>query len=167
MTQTGDIPIMAAHNALIARVLKRNEIRQIDLANECGVSETLIHRIITGDRLVTPDIFSTLWRMTKDSELAAFVFGEPGYTVIEPVDASGYTEQQTLLLAVCSCSAVMQKADQRPKSKDEYIDRVSLIDDAIKRLLMLKSKFIDQVKPSNPYTHRSVVHQPTGLDVVA
>lgn len=151
---------MAAHNDLIARVMHRNNIAQVDLAYECQLSESTISRIIHSQRVVTPEVIRALYKLTEDPEMIAFIFGTPNFALIKHT-GSDLSKSQAECLAVIACSKVMSKTGTPSPSRDDRFNRIAMIDKAMTSLAALRSKIIPNTTTQST-TQRFVKHQAIG-----
>lgn len=152
-----DIPIMAAHNDLIARVMHRNNIAQVDLADKCQLSESTISRIISGDRVVSPEVIRALYELTSDPEMLCFLFGGETISLVRPTDEK-LTKSQAESRAVIACSSVLIDTGASVGTHDDGIKRMATIDKAINSLADLRRKMITNTYTRIEPTERRVVH---------
>ena len=154
----GDMPIMTAHNEMLARVLERNEISQLDLATEAQISEPTISRIINGKRILSPEVVRAAWRLTHDLDIIAMLTGMNSFTLLR-AGKSNLTKAQAECLMVRACSQVMSEYGTKPTTDDQRAERAQLIDEAINSLLIVREKLYANPQATNAaIAYRRVQH---------
>ncbi|PCI10404.1 hypothetical protein COB72_03375 [bacterium] len=148
---------MSAHNELIARVLARHNIEQVQLADECQLSESTISRIIHSQRVVTPEVLRALYKLTNDNELIAYLFDTKDFTLIKHIN-SDLPQQQIESLAVRACAAVLSDTGSKTGTPEDGIKRTSIIDEAITSLMTLRAKLAPANTGNTKPAFRRVAH---------
>jgi transcriptional regulator with XRE-family HTH domain len=146
-----DLPVLTAHNELIARVMQRHEIQSLDLAAESQLSESTICRILKGTRVVTPEVLRALYTLTQDNELINFLFGTKHYTLIKH-EGSTLPKAQLECLAVRALSLVMSQTGIGGQTTETNQRRAIGIDEAITSLMSLRSKLVNATAPTSSNT---------------
>lgn len=170
MTPTNEvIPVMTAHNDLIARVLDRHGIQQLTLADECQLSESVISRVISGQRVVSPEIFRALYKLTGDFELITFLVGTNEFAIIKHI----YTDlplEQVESMAVRGLAKILSSNGIKATNDQSRFERVTAIDQLVQTLMTLRAKFAapNTGKPKRT-AYRPVHRPPVGgqLDAIA
>lgn len=138
MTTDGDNRVMTSHNEMVARVLQRHGIAQVQLADEAGCSESTITRIIQCKRPLTPEVTAALWKLTFDSEIISVLTGDFDIKVIRKPSLVLNLEQAELE-AVHACGSVLAGSQLVADDENAIAVRTASIDRAIDSLLALRS----------------------------
>ena len=148
-----DLPVLTAHNELIARVMRRHNIQNLDLAAESQLSESTICRIVKGTRVVTPEVLRALYKLTNDNELITYLFDTKDFTLIKHAGSS-LPKAQLECLTVRALAMVMSQTGVHGQTPETNQRRASIIDEAITCLMSLRSKLVNATAQSQANTRR-------------
>lgn len=162
-------PVMALHNEMIARVMERHNISQKQLAYEAQISTSHISGIISGVRVLGPEVIRALWRMTEDREIIATLTGDNDLCILKPAPNTA-SDEQISALTVRGCSRVLQDYGTSPRDHDDAMNRVKEIDHAISALSDYRARLTHRAQTNTSRAvnaYRSAVHPARTLDSVA
>lgn len=165
----GDSPIMTQHNEMLSRVLDRHQLKQVELASQCQISEAQMTRVIQGSRPVTAEIIRGLWDLTQDPEIVALMIGTKEFSLIKHI-GKDLPKSQAEQFVVRACAAVMTDIGSDTSTEDSRLQRASIIEGAVECLLSLRAAVLGiNTSSSTPKFHRAVTHAPFSkrIDVMA
>lgn len=163
---------MTQHNEMLSRVLTRHNLKQVELADQCQISEAQLTRVIQGTRPVTAEIIRGLWALTQDNEIVSLLIGTNEFSLIKHI-GKDLPKSQAEQFVVRACAAVMTDLGTDTPTEDSRIRRASIIEGAVECLLSLRMAVLGINTPStnlaSPKSHRTVTHAPFSkrLDVMA
>ena len=162
-------PVMKFHTDMLNRVLDRHRVTQDQLALESQLSASHISRILSGERVVSPEVLRALWKLTRDPEVIASITGDALLVAITPAGPE-LSQPQADALAVRSCARVLHDHGTPPANAGEAIRRITEIDHAIGALAALRvrhAKLATGAPTPAPSGYRTITHQPHLIDQVA
>lgn len=98
---------MPNNAAVIVRVLHRNNLRNLDLADATGLSESTISRMVNGHATVSLEVVRALWQLTNDNELVSIALGDPHAVVVSMNDQTPRPQTFYSQRALASCAALV------------------------------------------------------------
>lgn len=117
---------MPNNATVIARVLDRHKIRQVDLADLTGLSESSISRMVNGSATISPEVLRSLWQRTHDHELLAIALGERDAVLIRHEQDNNLNSATQCHRVLAGCGEIIKLCTDRTTriTKAQMINKV-------------------------------------------
>lgn len=162
-----EIPVMRYHNTVAARVLDRHNLTNDQLAREAQLDPSHISRVLSGERVLSPEVLRALWKLTRDPELLMSITGDPSITIVAQ-DQESESIADIASRCVVTTSYILHKSYEPIHNDDARVKRVADIDRAIQALCAHKGQLLNQLEltptPNTQPTQQRSGHK---LDYVA
>jgi transcriptional regulator with XRE-family HTH domain len=172
-----ETPVMRYHNTVAARVLDRHNLTNDQLAREAQLDPSHISRVLSGERVLSPEVLRALWTLTRDPELLVAITGDPSITIV--ADEQGDAQSADILTrCVVTTSYILHKSYEPLDNDDARVQRAADLDRAIQALSAHKRQLLTQLdhaptsptqRPSSSRSapYRTVSHPSGKFDAVA
>ncbi|WP_115009514.1 helix-turn-helix transcriptional regulator [Synechococcus sp. N5] len=157
-SHNSEIPVMRYHNTVAARVIDRHNLTNDQVAREAQLDPSHISRVISGERVLSPEVLRALWTLTRDPELLMAITGDPSITIV--AQDEGNASSDIVSECVVTTSYILHKCYESLDTDDARVKRVADLDRAIQALCAHKRQLLDQLDLSpapstQPTQHRS------------